>query len=77
MAAGFTMKKNNLKLLDDFIQNEYLKKISHVNQINEYDLELSASAINIKFLNLITMTYVYKNGKKKTPQFISIKGSYN
>ena len=45
MAAGFTMKKNNLKLLDDFIQNEYLKKISHVNQINEYDLELSASAI--------------------------------
>ena len=53
MAAGFTMKKNNLKLLDDFIQNEYLKKISHVNQINEYDLELSASAINIKFLKEI------------------------
>jgi single-stranded-DNA-specific exonuclease len=23
MAAGFSMKKNKLKLLDDFIQNEY------------------------------------------------------
>ena len=53
MAAGFTMKKNNLKLLNDFIQNEYLKKIPHVNQINEYDLELSASAINIRFLKEI------------------------
>jgi single-stranded-DNA-specific exonuclease len=50
MAAGFTMKKNNLKLLNDFIQNEYLNKIPHVNQTNEYDIELSASAINIRFL---------------------------
>ena len=50
MAAGFTMKKHNLKLLDDFIQNEYLKKIPHVNQSNKYDMELSASAINIRCL---------------------------
>ena len=50
MAAGFTMKKNNLKLLDDFIQNEYLKNISHVNEINTYDMELSALALNIRFL---------------------------
>jgi single-stranded-DNA-specific exonuclease len=53
MAAGFTMKKNNLKLLDDFIQNEYLKKISHVNESNKYDMELSASALNIRFLKEI------------------------
>jgi single-stranded-DNA-specific exonuclease len=53
MAAGFTMKKNNLKLLDDFIQNEYLKKISHVNESNKYDIELSASAMNIRFLKEI------------------------
>jgi len=51
MAAGFSMKKNKLKLLDDFIQNEYLKKISHVNEFNKYDMELSASALNIRFLN--------------------------
>ena len=50
MAAGFTMKKDNLKLLNDFIQNEYLKKIPHTNETNVYDMELSASALNIRFL---------------------------
>ena len=50
MAAGFSMKKNKLKLLDDFIQNEYLKKAPHLNDSNKYDTELSASALNIKFL---------------------------
>ena len=50
MAAGFSMKKNKLKLLDDFIQNEYLKKSPHLNESNKYDIELSASALNIKFL---------------------------
>ena len=50
MAAGFIMKKNKLKLLDDFIQNEYLKKSPHLNESNKYDIELSASALNAKFL---------------------------
>ena len=50
MAAGFTLRKNKLKLLDDFIQNEYLKKTPHLNESNKYDTELSASALNIKFL---------------------------
>jgi single-stranded-DNA-specific exonuclease len=50
MAAGFSMKKNKLKLLDDFVQNEYLKKTFHLNESNKYDIELSASALNIKFL---------------------------
>jgi single-stranded-DNA-specific exonuclease len=50
MAAGFSMKKNKLKLLDDFIQNEYLKKTPHLKESNKYDIELSASALNIKFL---------------------------
>jgi single-stranded-DNA-specific exonuclease len=61
MAAGFTMKKNNFKLLDDFIQNEYLKKISHINELNKYDVELSASAINIRFLNEINQLGPYGN----------------
>jgi len=51
MAAGFSMKKNKLKLLDDFIQNEYLKKTPHINESNKYDIEISTSALNIKFLN--------------------------
>ena len=50
MAAGFSMKKNKLKLLDNFIQNEYLKKSPHLNESCKYDIELSASALNIKFL---------------------------
>jgi single-stranded-DNA-specific exonuclease len=50
MAAGFSMKKNKLKILDYFIQNEYLKKSLHLNETNKYDIELSASALNIRFL---------------------------
>jgi single-stranded-DNA-specific exonuclease len=51
MAAGFSMKKNKLKLLNNFIQNEYLKKFPNLNESNKYDIELSASALNVKFLN--------------------------
>ena len=51
MAAGFTMRENNLELLEDFIQNEYLKKIPNTSESNKYDIELSASAINIRFFN--------------------------
>jgi single-stranded-DNA-specific exonuclease len=51
MAAGFTLRKDKLKILDNFIQNEYLKKMSHVSETNKYDMERSASALNIRFLN--------------------------
>ncbi|MDA8691394.1 single-stranded-DNA-specific exonuclease RecJ [Candidatus Pelagibacter bacterium] len=54
MAAGFTMKKNNLKIVDDFIQNDYLKKSSLTVNSSKFDLELSASAINSKFINDIS-----------------------
>jgi single-stranded-DNA-specific exonuclease len=61
MAAGFSMKKNKLKLLDDFIQNEYLKKSPHLNDSNKYDIELSASALNIKFLKDINKLAPFGN----------------
>ena len=51
MAAGFTMKKNNMKLLDNFIQKDYLKKISHNENLNIYDLEISSSAIKSNLVN--------------------------
>jgi single-stranded-DNA-specific exonuclease len=51
MAAGFTIKKTNIKLLDNFIQNDYLKKMSHVNNSYKYDMELSSSIIKDKFIN--------------------------
>ena len=51
MAAGFTMKKDNIKILDNFIQNDYFKKKSNTKNLNKYDMELSASALKTKFIN--------------------------
>ena len=53
MAAGFTMKKDKIKLLDNFIQNDFLKKNSNIEDSNKYDLELSSSAIKRTFLSNI------------------------
>jgi single-stranded-DNA-specific exonuclease len=50
MAAGFTMKKTNIKLLDNFIQKDYLKKISNKEIYNYYDFQLSTSAIKKKLI---------------------------
>jgi len=50
MAAGFTMKKSNLKLLDNFIQKDFIKKISDKDNSNNYDLEISSSFIKNKFV---------------------------
>jgi len=49
MAAGFTMKKNNIKLLDKFIQKDFLKKNLDNDNTNNYDLEISSSAIKTKY----------------------------
>jgi single-stranded-DNA-specific exonuclease len=53
MAAGFTMKHKNIKLLDKFIQNDYLKKNSLKDNTSKYDLELSSLAIKGEFMNEI------------------------
>jgi single-stranded-DNA-specific exonuclease len=49
MAAGFTMKKSNLKLLDNFIQKDFKEKISDKDISKNYDLEISSSFIKEKF----------------------------
>ena len=49
MAAGFTMKEINLKLLDNFIQKDLKKKISDKDNSNNYELEISPSFIKNKF----------------------------
>jgi single-stranded-DNA-specific exonuclease len=51
MAAGFTMKKTNIKLLDEFIQKDYLKKMSQIKNSNKFDMELSLSAIKKNNIN--------------------------
>ena len=43
-------KKNNIKLLDNFIQKDFKKKISYKSNSNKYDLEISLSAIKSKFV---------------------------
>jgi len=53
MAAGFTIKKNNIKILNDFIQKDYSNKISNFQNIYEYDSEISSSTINRNFINEI------------------------
>ena len=50
MAAGFTMKRHNLTLLNNFIQNDYLKKVSNKENLNKYDFKLSSSAIKNKLI---------------------------
>ena len=52
MAAGFSIKKENLKLLDNFIQNDYLKNNKNFDSIFNYDSELSGS--------LLIKTYIMK-----------------
>ena len=51
MAAGLILKKEKIKLLDNFIQNDYFKKTFSINNSLEYDAELSSSAINMNFIN--------------------------
>jgi single-stranded-DNA-specific exonuclease len=51
MAAGFSMKKNNIKILDKFIQKDYLKKNLNIEILNKYDFQLSSSAIKSKLIN--------------------------
>jgi single-stranded-DNA-specific exonuclease len=51
MAAGFTMKKTNIKLLENFIQNDYLKKNPNQESLNKYDFQLSSSSIKNKLIN--------------------------
>jgi single-stranded-DNA-specific exonuclease len=61
MAAGFSMKKNNIKVLDDFIQKDYLKKNSHIKNLNKYDLEISSLAIKNKLINDINKLSPFGN----------------
>jgi single-stranded-DNA-specific exonuclease len=61
MAAGFTMKKDNLKLLDNFIQNDYLKKISNLMNLNKYDFQLSYLAIKNRIINDINKLQPFGN----------------
>jgi len=61
MAAGFTMKKTNIKLLESFIQNDYLKKNPNQESSNKYDFQLSSSSIKNKLINDINKLKPFGN----------------
>jgi single-stranded-DNA-specific exonuclease len=61
MAAGFTMKKDNIKMLDHFIQNDYLKKKFDKENVNKYDLQLSPLGIKTKLINNINKLRPFGN----------------
>jgi len=61
MAAGFNMKKANIKLLDNFIQNDFMKKNSNQESLNKYDFQLSPSAIKNKLINDINKLKPFGN----------------
>ena len=49
MAAGLTIKKNNLDNFKDFILKDFLRNISSINKVFSYDAEISSQAINHDF----------------------------
>ena len=53
MAAGFSIKKNKLKSLDEFIQKDYNNKVIDADLSYKYELKISASSINKRFIDEI------------------------
>ena len=68
MAAGFVIQKDNLQILDNFIQKDYLYKIPNPNYTNYYDFEISSSALNLDFINEIKKIGPFGN-KNPLPMF--------
>jgi single-stranded-DNA-specific exonuclease len=69
MAAGFSIKKEKLQLLDDFVQNDYLKNNKNFELIFNYDSELAGSAINKNLYNEINKLAPFGNGNN-LPTFL-------
>ena len=62
MAAGFTIKKNKLMEMQNFILNDYLIKNKNLDLINTYDSEISLNGINKDFVYEINKIGPFGNG---------------
>lgn len=51
MAAGFSILKEKIKLLDEFVQNDYSQKVASLSNSSIYEMEISSSTINKEFMN--------------------------
>ena len=62
MAAGFTLKKSNLKIFSTFILNNFLKSGVSNNYTFSYDSEISSTAFNKEFFEDINKIQPFGNG---------------
>ena len=69
MAAGFSINKDNLKTLDNFIQKDYLKNNKNFELIFKYDSEIPGSVINKNLYNEINKLAPFGSGNS-LPSFL-------
>ncbi len=69
MAAGFTIKRENIKLLNTFIQNDYKKINKNLDLSFKYDSEISSKAINKDLYNNLSELGPFGNGNP-SPTFL-------
>ena len=69
MAAGFSIKEDNLKSLDNFIQKDYLKNNKNFELIFKYDSEIPGSVINKNLYNEINKLAPFGSGNS-LPSFL-------
>ena len=62
MAAGFTIKKNKLIEMQNYILNDYLIKNKNLDLINTYDSKISLNGINKDFVYEINKIGPFGNG---------------
>jgi len=62
MAAGFTLKKSNLSIFEDFISKNFLKSRVYVDQAFNYDSEISSIAFNKTFFEDIKKIQPFGTG---------------
>ena len=62
MAAGFSIKKKNLRLFDNFVQDDYQKKNINFKRLFIYDFEISQLGVNLDFYNEINKIGPFGNG---------------
>ena len=62
MAAGFTLKKNNLKVFNDFMLKNFSKISSSINYSFNYDAEISSMAFNKSFFDDIKKIQPFGTG---------------
>ena len=62
MAAGFTLKKSNLSIFEDFISKNFLKSRVYVDHAFNYDSEISSIAFNKTFFEDIKKIQPFGTG---------------